>query len=471
MESNLILNKSEIPEKDIDTIKLALTLKNPAYEYQRYTLGISSKYINIPRNFYLYEETPETLIVPRAVFDDEEITSKLLKKHKITTLPTILTDTPKWNSSKTLKSFQKYPAKMILENKADIITAKCGSGKTVIGVNIATHIKPPICIVVHQKFLADQWLEEFKTFSTFKNIVLHENQKVKKSLEADVVIATVQSLIRLENEIFFDNFNIVIFDEVHVMGAMTFCKVISKFKCRRIGVTATPDRTDGFKAYQWNIGGRLVAATNEDTLQINIIGYNTGYARFINEGLCVVKDSINIPKILNAQYAIEQRFQDTCTLITELLELGRHVIVLSHRREYAIRLYTDICFEDKELLLGKVKIGKEHKQFVSATFQLLRAAFNRPRLDTLIHTGAFTAENDVEQTIGRLTRPVAGKPPAIVIDMYETTYNQDGRPGYLSYAFNKRMETYNKLNCRILNTNANLQETIKTVRTIQGGNE
>ena len=88
------------------------------------------------------------------------------------------------------------------------------------------------------------------------------------------LFATVQSLSRPYNlkELHRDAFDYIVIDEVHRSGAESYRKVIDYFTPGfLLGLTATPERTDGFDIYElfhWNVAFeiRLQAALNAKML-------------------------------------------------------------------------------------------------------------------------------------------------------------------------------------------------------------
>jgi intein/homing endonuclease len=343
---------------------------------------------------------------------------------------------------------------------------------TVMATYILSQIEAPTCVIVHQTFLAKQWQSEIATFTDTENVIMHNNKKMDKSLKADIVIATVQSLMNIdyeENKEFYDRFNLVVFDEVHTMGSFEFNKVIANFKCKRFGVTATPKRTDGFKSFKWGIGSRITEAEIRNRINSRIIGFNTKLGDQIDEAEFMMRtrrgETANLPKLINHIYDLEGRFPLTVSMVTELLKMDRHILLLTHRREYAKELFEAIDFDDKELLMGGKKVPEHHKQLVVATFQLMRIAFNRPRLDILINTGVYGAPNDVEQSTGRIERPVENKPVPIVIDLYEKDITDVGRVGMAHNMFKKRLKTFKELDCPLITDNCtSVEQMIKLIK-------
>lgn len=102
------------------------------------------------------------------------------------------------------------------------------TGKTVIGVYAGTHLRPPHLIVVPTNTLVEQWEERIENHSTLK-------------LNQDVFVATYQSAIKkMSNR----DWMLVIFDEVHHIGAKYFIKLSWLRRKYSLGLSGTPYRED-----------------------------------------------------------------------------------------------------------------------------------------------------------------------------------------------------------------------------------
>lgn len=461
---------------DIENLKKKLNIANPAYSYLKDKRGVPERFIKEPKYFPQYTETKTHLVLPREIHGDEDII-KHINQHVINDVIFLKNKNPLLQPGFKLRDYQIEPVASIIENKADIITMDCGGGKTGLSCYAIAHSELPVAVIVHTDFLANQWKQELEKFTTIKSIVIHSNTNVKKSMKADVVIFKIQSLLRVEysdNYELFDRFKLAVFDEVHTMGASKFGPCIAYFNCKRIGVTATPDRTDGFKTYMWHIGCRIFKASGKQETTSKVICFDTGLGNQIKPSLYMVRTkdgaTVDMNKLLDQQYALEKRFILTVNLIEELLKMGRHVVVLAHRREYVERLFNAIKFDDKELLYGGVDVPNHHKQLIVATFQLLRIAFNRPRLDTLVNTGTYGNPNDVQQSIGRIERDMDDKPIPIYIDMYEKDImfndirNENG-DGMILYFHKKRIAKLKDMKREILSTNCtSVTQVIELIR-------
>ncbi len=137
------------------------------------------------------------------------------------------------------------------ENKALIISAT-GTGKTYLAAFDVKQFRPKkFLFVVHRELIAR------KSELGFKDIL---GEKIKtsfligsqKDLSADYIFAMIQTLSK--DEVLYsierDTFDYIVIDEVHRTGAATYQKILNYFKPKfLLGLTATPERTDGFNIY------------------------------------------------------------------------------------------------------------------------------------------------------------------------------------------------------------------------------
>jgi hypothetical protein len=456
----------ELKIKDIENIenlKKLLTIDNPKVAYLIKTVGIPLRRIAEPLKIKLYTCTEKTITIPRAAMDDPEIQACIIGHEwglnfEDSRINSKISKHPSWNHSKKLRPYQEEPVQEILKNKADIMVLPCGAGKTVCGVNVIGNSELPSIIVIQSDFLSQQWLGEINNFLNVRSlkVVQHKNNKIKDSLEADIVIASVQSLINLsydDNKEFYNKFKLAIFDEVHSMGSTEFVTTISNFPCRRIGLTATPDRTDGFKTFKWAIGGRIVLGKNPNEIKPLIIRYNTNQGHNLDpinySRVYRGQHTPNMPQLINCLVEIEARNNLARDMANTAVKHGRHVLLLVHRRATAEALYESISTNSKALRLGgsSNETHTEHYKVIVATFQYAKQAFNAPWLDTLILMTPFGAENDAKQATGRILRVVDGKKPPIVIDFLDVDPSLNGDPdrkGICTALFNKRMKHYKR---------------------------
>ncbi|MBU2950483.1 DUF3427 domain-containing protein [Tamlana agarivorans] len=158
-------------------------------------------------------------------------------------------------------------------NKALIISAT-GTGKTFLAAFDAKAFNPKkLLFVVHRLNIAKKAMETFRTiFGNSKSMGLYSGKRLE--LDKDFIFSTVQTISKSNHLEQFqsDYFDYIIIDESHRSGANSYTRLLDYFSPQfLLGMTATPDRTDGneiYSLFDHNIGYeiRLNKAMEEDML-------------------------------------------------------------------------------------------------------------------------------------------------------------------------------------------------------------
>lgn len=159
------------------------------------------------------------------------------------------------------------------EKRALLISAT-GTGKTYASAFAMRELGfKKVLFLVHREQILKQAKKSYENVfsSNITTGILSGNHK---DINADYIFSTVQTLSR--NNIlaeFSDNrFDCIVIDETHKAGAESYHKIINHFKPKLLlGMTASPERTDGFdiyKLFDHNIASeiRLQDALKDDLL-------------------------------------------------------------------------------------------------------------------------------------------------------------------------------------------------------------
>lgn len=176
--------------------------------------------------------------------------------------------TPNQMQKKALSSLQNL--RNSGEKKALIISAT-GTGKTILSAFDVEKFKADKALfIVHRENIARKSLKTYKQIISNKTFGLLTGNY--KQLESDYVFATIQTLVKYKEKFPKKYFDYIIIDEVHHGGANTYQEVFNYFEPKfSLGMTATPQRTDGFdifNMYDNNIAFeyKLVEALHEELL-------------------------------------------------------------------------------------------------------------------------------------------------------------------------------------------------------------
>ncbi len=167
-----------------------------------------------------------------------------------------------------IRDYQVNAAKALVGDKGPgtgfgTIVLPCGSGKTIVGMQIMDMLKTSTLIITTNISAVHQWIDELldKTNLTKDDIAEYtgENKDIKP-----VTVATYQVLTwRPDKEGPFPHFSLfherpwglIIYDEVHMLPAPVFRVVAELQAVRRVGLTATLVREDGCEGYVFSLVG------------------------------------------------------------------------------------------------------------------------------------------------------------------------------------------------------------------------
>ena len=318
-----------------------------------------------------------------------------------------------------------------------LLEAPCGSGKTLMALDIASRLNTKSLIVVHKGDLSDQWHGTAeKLWPEVK--VGHCQQDVWDYKDSHVVTAMAQTLYSRRNNFpkgFLKSFGLVIFDEGHRYPAETFEQVLRMFPSRyRLAVSATWRRKDKLDyVWNWHVG-QIEHQMTADRLtgEYVQISWNTS----ISDKLF----SYGGKKINMARYitSISKNAKFNHFLSDKAIEAassGRRVLVVGDRVDQLQYLRRKI-FEKSSVISAGLYVGSVDKRrltkeqldaakscdVVLATYGMISEGTDIPELDTLF---LATPRTDVEQVVGRIQRHCEGKKNLLIVDPYfNTNFNR-----------------------------------------------
>ena len=136
------------------------------------------------------------------------------------------------------------------EDRALLIAAT-GTGKTYLSIFDVKQCSPQkVLYVAHRDMILNKSEKSFKTL--LPNIRTGFLNGTQKDINADYLFASIFTLAKDDTLHSFpkDYFDYIIVDEVHHAGAESYKKIIEYFTPKfLLGLTATPERTDGFDIF------------------------------------------------------------------------------------------------------------------------------------------------------------------------------------------------------------------------------
>lgn len=137
--------------------------------------------------------------------------------------------------------------------KAIVISAT-GTGKTMLSALDVRAVDPVrMLFVVHREQILDRTIAEYKRVLSGPDSDFGKLTGSFKQHDRRYVFATVQTLSQqpVLSGMEADSFDYIIIDEAHRSAADTYQRVMEHFRPRfMLGMTATPERTDGFNVFE-----------------------------------------------------------------------------------------------------------------------------------------------------------------------------------------------------------------------------
>ena len=295
-----------------------------------------------------------------------------------------------------------------------IISLHTGGGKTVCAIYIASRLRVPTLVVVHNTFLRDQWIDRVKGFLPNARIG-RVQADVCDVADKDIVIVMLQTLSMKElNVDLFKPIGLVIVDECHHIASEVFVQALPKVTSRyMLGLSATPDRKDKLMyAIHWFLGPLLYKSDTGDSVDtqvsVEVYEYHNEDPEF-NEVVVSSQGMVSVPIMVNKLTACEDRTRWLCGILEDISEGGRQVLVLSDRVQHCLDILAGLPEELREtacILSTSVKaeLRAEYcktKAILIATYTMCREGFDVPSLNTLLMA---TPRPDIDQIVGRILR-------------------------------------------------------------------
>lgn len=138
--------------------------------------------------------------------------------------------------------------------KRGVIISATGTGKTILAALATRMLKPErVLFVVHREQILDKARSEFIKVLERPAVDFGKMSGSTKELDKPFVFGTIQTLTKEAtlSQISSTDFDLVIVDEVHRAGAESYLALLNHLQPQfLLGLTATPERTDGFNIYE-----------------------------------------------------------------------------------------------------------------------------------------------------------------------------------------------------------------------------
>lgn len=418
-----------------------------------------------PEKIYLYRIDGNKLIVPTGA-------GKQMRQFISTDCPCIVdlanNDPVAYKAKLPLYDYQEPAVQSVTKASCGILKAPCASGKTQMGIAIATELSQKTLWLTHTQDLLNQSYERAAQYIDKKLLGTITAGKVK--IGTGITFATVQTLSKLDLSQFKYSFDVIIVDECHrCAGTPTsvsmFSKVINSVAAKhKYGLSATVHRGDGLIKSTFALLGPVIyevseSAVADKTMKVTVEKIKTEIE--IAE-CCLDTDGTLIYQEL-IKYLAENvtRNRMVAENISISFQQGHSCLVLSDRLEHLqsiMRICNEYGVSDKRIrfINGKMTSKKARAERVQAledmrtgkakvlfaSYSLAKEGLDIPQLDRLFLALPKKDYAVVTQSIGRIGRTAEGKKDAVCFDYVDDI-------GFCENAWKKRKTSYRKKCCVI----------------------
>lgn len=313
-----------------------------------------------------------------------------------------------------------------------------GAGKTVIATYIikalrTTKVFGKVLFVAHRREIIDQTARTIRRHLPGLKVQIEQGKRTTGG-ESDIILASVQSLVRRKENYDPKAYALIICDECHRALAPSWAEVIDYFHTQAdrdtllLGMTATPQRTDGKSALE--VFGRTAFEISRPDLED--LGYLVPMRYFTIRG----KLNLDRVKLSAGDFQVGALSRVMNTPANRALSLkawmeqggGKKTIAFCAGVDHASDLAADFSTMGfrAETIDGKSKHRNEIlKRFTNGDIQVLTnygvltEGFDDPGVECILMARPTTSPLVYTQCIGRGLRTAHGKSACIVIDIVD----------------------------------------------------
>ena len=436
-----------------------LKVRNPAYDTKArmgFWLG------NTPEYLTLYETDGDdwivpygtTTLLPRDIIQDSIVFDAYHNCSEVD-----------FHADIPLYDYQQKAVSEMVEKGMGILQAPAGSGKTQMGLSIATKIGKKTLWLCHTKDLLNQSKQRAKLY--MDNDLIGTIAEGKVNIGKGITFATVQTMSKLNLSNYRNTWDCIITDEVHrVSGSPTavtqYQKVLNSLEARhKYGLSATVHRSDGLIIATKALVGDVMCSVSQDDVADTVL---TVGIKPVETNVQISRQCLNSDGTLNYQRLISylSENEDRTQLVVDNIEEGRPSIILSDRLAHLEsmmsalpeRMRKDAVIISGRMTSKKGKAAREQaledmrsgkKKYLFATYALCKEGLDIPRLERLYMASPVKDYAVVTQAIGRIARKFEGKADPVCYDFVDDI-------GYLVRAYKQRCSTYKKNRCYFVET-------------------
>ena len=335
-----------------------------------------------------------------------------------------------------------------------LLELPCAYGKTVLSLNIISHLKKKTFIIVHKEFLMNQWIERIQQFLPKARVGKIQGPIIDID-DKDIVIGMLQSLSMKEYPAStFESFGLTIIDEVHHISSEVFSNSLFKLVTKyMLGLSATMNRKDGTtKVFKMFLGEVVFKGKRDEAREVVVHGikYEVDDDEF-NEVKLDYRGNPAYSTMISKLCEYNRRTEFILKIIADMLNKNpnQQIMILAQYKNILKYLHDAIAHRNIATVgyyIGGMKEQAlketEGKKVVIATYAMAAEALDIKTLTTLIMA---TPKTDIEQSVGRILREKHSSPVVVdIVDSHDLFQNQ----------WRKRKTFYKKENYKIIYTSS-----------------
>lgn len=352
--------------------------------------------------------------------------------------------------------YQEEAIQKMIKAKRGILNARCGSGKSIMALEIIRRIGYKALIICH----TNELLLQFKDYLV-NDLGLQKGEygiiaAGKIEIGSLVTVALRQTLVNTDLLQYKFEWGTIIVDECHnIAGNTTYVsqyqKILNNLAAEyRIGLTATAFRNDGLTNCMFSLINKVKAIVDEKDIADKIIkaqikpiytNYEIPFYATKTDGTldytkmptCMAEDKDRNELILDL---LKQNEDNYCLILSDRLEglkylhdsLGKGTMIDGSQTSKKAK-------KEREEAITKIRNKEEHYLF--ATLQLAREGLDIKPLNRLFLIAPTKNKAVLIQAVGRVERKDEGKETPIVYDFVDNDL-------YYEKAFKTRKTIYKK---------------------------
>lgn len=303
-----------------------------------------------------------------------------------------------------------------------------GTGKTVIAAELAKRLGGPILFLVHRDELAEQTISKFA--AVWKGVDVGLVKAQHNELGRTVTVASVQTIQnqkRMDQLLAAKDYKLAIGDEAHHFGAKTWENAIKSIKSYRLGLTATPIRSDGVALdhifskilYKYSVvdaikDGYLVDIEGRQIdINMSLDGVKCSAGDFAAMAIADVMCHESVMKIAFdkwKEYAQDRKTAIFCCNVEHSKKVSEYFC----REGVAVDwIAGEMDHDTRKATLNRFSKGQSQ---CIASCMILTEGWDEPAVDCIMNLRPTKSELLYIQSVGRSLRLFPGKRNALILD-------------------------------------------------------